>query len=121
VRLEASPRSLPALSGRTDLPDLLSRLHFLTHFQSRRCLEVSVVQQVAAPEGTPIHSITDGTVVMARSSRENGWNSLGGYTVMVEAAYDAGPLRREHVRPLVLALYACLSPIVRKGPFVSLG
>jgi len=49
---------------------------------------------VFAPEGTPIHSITDGTVVRARGSKENGWNSLGGYTVMVEAAYDAGPLRR---------------------------
>lgn len=49
---------------------------------------------VFAPEGTPIHSITGGTVVRARGSNENGWNSLGGYTVMVEAAYDAGPIRR---------------------------
>ena len=49
---------------------------------------------VFAPEGTPIHSITGGTVVRARGSDENGWNALGGYTVMVEAAYDAGPIRR---------------------------
>ena len=47
---------------------------------------------VSAPEGTPIHPITDGTVVGARGSKENGWNSLGGYTVMVEAAYDAAAL-----------------------------
>ena len=47
-----------------------------------------------APEGTQIRSITDGTVVTARGSDERGWNSLGGYTVMVEAAYDAGPIRR---------------------------
>lgn len=49
---------------------------------------------VFAPEGTPIYSITDGTALRARGSRENGWNTLGGYTVMVEAAYDAGPIRR---------------------------
>ena len=47
-----------------------------------------------APESTPIQSITDGTVVRARGSNENGWNSLGGYTVMVKSAYDAGPMRR---------------------------
>ncbi len=47
-----------------------------------------------APEGTLIHSITGGTVVRARGSNENGWNPLGGYTVMIEAAYDAGPIRR---------------------------
>ena len=46
------------------------------------------------PEGTPIRSITAGTVVLTRGSKENGWNELGGYTVMVEAAYDAGPIRR---------------------------
>jgi peptidoglycan LD-endopeptidase LytH len=49
---------------------------------------------IFAPEGTPIHSITDGTVVRARGSEENGWNPLGGHTVMVEADYDAGPIRR---------------------------
>jgi len=48
---------------------------------------------VFAPEGTPIRSITDGTIVRARGSDEDGWNSLGGYTVMVEAAFDAGPIR----------------------------
>ncbi len=49
---------------------------------------------VFAPEGTKIRSITDGTLVEARGSDDRGWNSLGGYTVMVEAAYDAGPIRR---------------------------
>jgi len=49
---------------------------------------------VFAPEGTPIHSVTAGTFVRARGSNEDGWNSLGGYTVMVEAAYDAGPIKR---------------------------
>jgi peptidoglycan LD-endopeptidase LytH len=49
---------------------------------------------IFAPEGTPIHSITAGTVERARGSTETGWNPLGGYTVMVEAAYDAGPIKR---------------------------
>lgn len=49
---------------------------------------------VFAPEGTPIRSITDGTVSRAFGSGDNGWNTLGGYTVMVEAAYDVGPIER---------------------------
>jgi murein DD-endopeptidase MepM/ murein hydrolase activator NlpD len=49
---------------------------------------------VFVPQGTTIYSVTDGTVVRARGSGEGGWNDLGGYTVMVEAAYDAGPIRR---------------------------
>ena len=49
---------------------------------------------IFAPEGTPIHSITAGTVERARGSTETGWNPLGGYTVMVEAAYDAGSIER---------------------------
>lgn len=49
---------------------------------------------VFAPEGTKIRSITDGTVTRARGANDRGWNSLGGYTVMVEAAYDTGPIRR---------------------------
>lgn len=48
---------------------------------------------VFAPEGTPIRSITDGTVVRARGSDEDGWNSSGGYAVLVEAAFDAGLIR----------------------------
>ena|SRR5215204_1435901 len=47
---------------------------------------------VFVPEGTPIYSVTDGTVVRARGSGEGGWNDLGDYTVMVEAAYDVGPI-----------------------------
>ena len=49
---------------------------------------------VFASEGTEIRSIISGTVVRARGANDRGWNSLGGYTVMVEAAYDAGPIRR---------------------------
>jgi murein DD-endopeptidase MepM/ murein hydrolase activator NlpD len=49
---------------------------------------------IFAPEGTPIRSITGGTVRLAFGSDESGWNDLGGYTVMVEAAYDIGPIRK---------------------------
>lgn len=48
---------------------------------------------IFAPEGTPVRSITDGVVVRAFGSGDGGWNTLGGYTVMVEAAYDIGPIR----------------------------
>jgi murein DD-endopeptidase MepM/ murein hydrolase activator NlpD len=73
---------------------------------------------VFAPEGTPIYSITDGTVVRARGSDENGWNSLGGYTVMVEAAYDAGPIRRGD-----LLYYAHLEDrsVLRFGALIEVG
>jgi murein DD-endopeptidase MepM/ murein hydrolase activator NlpD len=47
---------------------------------------------IFAPAGTPIYSITGGTVVRARGSEDSGWNTLGGYTVMIEAAYDVGPI-----------------------------
>ncbi|MCA1716497.1 MAG: peptidoglycan DD-metalloendopeptidase family protein [Actinobacteria bacterium] len=45
-----------------------------------------------SPTGTPEFAITDGTVVPVKGANENGWNRLGGYTVMLEAAYDAGPI-----------------------------
>ena len=48
---------------------------------------------VFAPEGTPIRSIAAGTVVVASGSDANGWNDLGGYTVMVESARDVGRIR----------------------------
>lgn len=47
-----------------------------------------------APEGTPVRSITAGTVVRAEETDEDGWNSLGGYTVNVRAAHDVGPVER---------------------------
>jgi len=46
-----------------------------------------------SPAGTPEFAITDGTVVAVKGANENGWNRLGGYTVMLEAAYDAGPIQ----------------------------
>lgn len=49
---------------------------------------------IFAPTGTPIYSITSGTVTRAYGSDEDGWNTLGGYTVMVEADRDSGPIRR---------------------------
>ena len=45
---------------------------------------------IFAPAGTPIRSITGGTVTHAFGSGGDGWNTLGGYTVMIEAAYDIG-------------------------------
>ncbi len=46
-----------------------------------------------SPAGTPEFAITDGTLVPVKRTNENGWNRLGGYTVMLEAAYDAGPIK----------------------------
>jgi murein DD-endopeptidase MepM/ murein hydrolase activator NlpD len=45
------------------------------------------------PTGTPEYAITDGTIVPVIGSNGNGWNSLGGYAVMLRAAYSAGPVR----------------------------
>ncbi len=49
---------------------------------------------IYAPEGTPIYSITSGTVTTAYGSDESGWNTLGGYSVMVRADRDSGSVRR---------------------------
>jgi murein DD-endopeptidase MepM/ murein hydrolase activator NlpD len=45
------------------------------------------------PTGTPEYAVTDGTVVPVAGSNGNGWNSLGGYAVMLRAAYSVGPVR----------------------------
>ena len=47
-----------------------------------------------SPAGTPEFAITDGDLVPVRRSNENGWNRLGGYRVMLQAAYDAGPIKK---------------------------
>jgi len=47
-----------------------------------------------SPAGTPEFAVTDGTIVEVAGANENGWNRLGGYTVMLEAAYDVGPIRK---------------------------
>lgn len=44
------------------------------------------------PDGVPEYAITDGTIVPVSGSKK-GWNTLGGYTVMVRADYDIGPVR----------------------------
>ena len=46
-----------------------------------------------SPAGTPEFAITDGTLVRVKRSNENGWNRLGGYTAMLKAAYDVGPIK----------------------------
>ena len=46
------------------------------------------------PTGTPEFAVTDGTIVEVAGANENGWNRLGGYTVMLEAAHDVGPIRK---------------------------
>lgn len=46
------------------------------------------------PTGTPEYAITDGTIVPVAGSNGNGWNTLGGYAVMLEAAYSVGPIRK---------------------------
>jgi murein DD-endopeptidase MepM/ murein hydrolase activator NlpD len=47
-----------------------------------------------APTGTAAYAVTDGTIVAVAGANENGWNSLGGYTVMLEAAYSVGPVKQ---------------------------
>ena len=47
-----------------------------------------------APTGTPEYSVTDATIVPVAGANRNGWNSLGGYAVMVEAAYSVGPIKK---------------------------
>lgn len=46
-----------------------------------------------APDGTPEYAITGGTVVPVSGSNGHGWNTLGGYTVMVRSDYDFGPIK----------------------------
>ncbi len=45
------------------------------------------------PTGTAEYAITDGTIVAVDGANENGWNTLGGYTVMLRAAYSVGPIK----------------------------
>lgn len=45
-----------------------------------------------APDGAPEFAMTDGTVVPVSGSNANGWNTLGGYTVMIRADYSIGPV-----------------------------
>lgn len=49
---------------------------------------------IFAPAGTAIRSITAGTVSRAWGSSGDGWNNLGGYTVMIEASEDVGKIKR---------------------------
>jgi murein DD-endopeptidase MepM/ murein hydrolase activator NlpD len=46
-----------------------------------------------APTGTPEYAVTDGTIVPVTGSNGNGWNTLGGYALMLRAAYSVGPVR----------------------------
>jgi murein DD-endopeptidase MepM/ murein hydrolase activator NlpD len=46
-----------------------------------------------APAGTPEYAVTDGTIVPVTGSNGNGWNTLGGYALMLKAAYSVGPVR----------------------------
>ncbi len=45
-----------------------------------------------APSGTPEYAITDGTLVPVSGSNADGWNSLGGYAMMLRADYSIGPI-----------------------------
>ena len=46
-----------------------------------------------SPAGTPEYAVTDGTIVPVTGSNGNGWNTLGGYALMLRAAYSVGPVR----------------------------
>lgn len=45
------------------------------------------------PGRDPGFAITDGTLVRVKRPNENGWNRLGGYTAMLKAAYNVGPIK----------------------------
>jgi murein DD-endopeptidase MepM/ murein hydrolase activator NlpD len=47
-----------------------------------------------APTGTAEYAVTDGTIVSVAAANENGWNTLGGYAVMLKAAYSVGPVKQ---------------------------
>jgi murein DD-endopeptidase MepM/ murein hydrolase activator NlpD len=47
-----------------------------------------------APIGTAEYAMTDGTIVPVAGANENGWNSLGGYAVMLKAAKSVGPIKQ---------------------------
>lgn len=47
-----------------------------------------------APEGTPIYSITGGTVEPVAGSDGAGWNYLGGWALMVRANHPIGPIHK---------------------------
>lgn len=49
---------------------------------------------IYAPEGTPVRSITSGTVARVEQTDADGWNTLGGYTVNVRAEQGVGPVER---------------------------
>ena len=46
-----------------------------------------------ASDGTPIYSVTAGKVVPVSGSGSQGWNEFGGWTVMVEATENVGPIK----------------------------
>lgn len=46
------------------------------------------------PSGVPEYAVTDGTVVPVAGSNADGWNTLGGYAVMVRADYSIGPVQQ---------------------------
>jgi hypothetical protein len=47
-----------------------------------------------SPTGTPEFAVTDGNLVSVKRTNGNGWNRLGGYTTMLQAAHDAGPIKK---------------------------
>jgi hypothetical protein len=47
-----------------------------------------------APTGSAAYAVTDGTIVAVAGANENGWNTLGGYAVMLKAAYSVGPVKQ---------------------------
>lgn len=46
-----------------------------------------------AEDGAPIYSIVGGEVIPVSGADEQGWNELGGWTVMIEASESVGPIK----------------------------
>lgn len=48
---------------------------------------------IAAPAGQPVYSMVDGEVVKPADTNENYYSQEGGYSVLVEATEDSGPVQ----------------------------
>lgn len=46
------------------------------------------------PAGVPEYAVTDGTVVPVAGANDDGWNTLGGYAVMIRADHSIGPVEK---------------------------
>jgi murein DD-endopeptidase MepM/ murein hydrolase activator NlpD len=74
----------------------LARAHFMSYSDTWGAARPQGGHEgtdLMVPAGTPEYAVTDGTIVAVSGANENGWNTLGGYTVMIEADRTVGPIK----------------------------